>query len=160
MRHTHTHIQLSNRTEDVRKPQFDVNRFNLFADQGGSGLHRSLHCIVVLWILSSVSSWKWYFIRSLCGTFHSNLWFCTDLVDKSSMELTDGWPWLNRKRDDIDYEWEAFKVHTTKYAYWLICHALLTEIVRFLAPKVVSSSNAKTPHGRVFNIFLRFPLFI
>lgn len=59
-----------------------------------------------------------------------------DFADESA-ELTDGWPWLHRKRDDIDYEWEAFKGHTAKYAYWLICHALLTEIVRFLVPKVI-----------------------
>lgn len=69
--------------------------------------------------------------------------FCADLANRPLTELNDGWTWLNRKRDDIDYEWEAFKVHTTKYVYWLICHALLTEIVRFVAPKVLSHSSKK-----------------
>lgn len=82
--------------------------------------------------------------------------FSTDFVNEST-ELTDGWLWLNRKRDDVDYEWEAFKSHTTKYVYWLICHALLTEIVRFLAPKVGIQSNVMISHAHfVFNLFREF----
>lgn len=74
-------------------------------------------------------------IRFAEHSLHSITTIFADFVNEQT-ELADGWLWLNRKRDDIDYEWEAFKSHTTKYAYWLICHILLTEIVRFVAPKV------------------------
>lgn len=58
--------------------------------------------------------------------------------DEDNTHFDDGWKFLNRKRDDLDYEWEAFTLFIERYIYWYIYHAVISEIVRFIAPKVSS----------------------
>lgn len=67
---------------------------------------------------------------------HVNLFILEIAEQPTIFYFTEGWDFIGRKRDDVDPEWETFKMLTIKYIFWLICHILLTEIVRFTLPKV------------------------
>lgn len=56
--------------------------------------------------------------------------------DTDNTHFENGWKFLHRKRDDLDFEWEAFTLFISRYFYWYICHAAISEIVRFTVPKV------------------------
>lgn len=53
--------------------------------------------------------------------------------------LEDGWSFLNRQRDEIDDEWQTFTECIQRDVFWLMGHVLISELVRFVFPKVSDS---------------------
>ncbi|KAJ6634594.1 Protein-cysteine N-palmitoyltransferase Rasp, partial [Pseudolycoriella hygida] len=55
--------------------------------------------------------------------------------------FTSGWKFLDRKRDNLDFEWEAWKNFVWDNCLWFLFHLILTEIFRWLKKKLVSWSH-------------------
>lgn len=64
--------------------------------------------------------------------------FSSVISSKSKyLGFANGWKLLNRKRDDLDYEWEAWKLFVWNNLLWFIFHLTVTEIFRWIRPKVI-----------------------
>lgn len=66
-----------------------------------------------------------------------NMFFILVILLTSEYDgFSSGWSILNRKQDDLDYEWESHKLFFIKNCSWFLIHVILSEIGRSFKPSV------------------------
>lgn len=50
--------------------------------------------------------------------------------------FTPGWSILNRRQDNLDFEWSTWKQFTYTQTLWYLSHVILSEVARILPGRV------------------------
>ena len=58
------------------------------------------------------------------------------LAKSGDWNFADGWSLINRKRDDLDYEWESTISFIKNNIFWFIAHLILSCICQQIGEKV------------------------
>ncbi|KAG4070165.1 hypothetical protein HA402_003855 [Bradysia odoriphaga] len=82
-----------------------------------------------------------YVLFLLYGIYQ--IYMLSDVISSKSKYIgfTNGWKLLGRKRDDLDFEWESWKYFVWDNCLWFSFHLILTETLRWIAPKFVSRAH-------------------
>lgn len=73
-------------------------------------------------------------------------------------QYTNGWSFLNRKRDALDIEWETWKKFCLLNLKWFSLHIFCSELCRIFKHKVRAKRKEKIQLEKPFN-FINFPFF-